>query len=75
MAASQFDADYMIATINKHYKGFIIVGAEMSPEDEYHDGNPWWRIIIEKDGERGYFEPSIDPEGNAPGFVFMEIKQ
>lgn len=65
------DAKLMIETINKHYKGFTIVEARMSPPADAF-GEPWWRIIIEKDGKRGYLEPSVDPEGNAPGWCFME---
>lgn len=74
MAASRRDAEIIIGLINEHLIGAKITGAEFSPDasDDDWDG-AWYRINLEKDGEEYYLEPSIDPEGNAPGFLFMEV--
>lgn len=76
MAAYQGDVEFVIKAINDEFVGATIVRAELSPpiEDAY-DEHSWYKIILElPDGRTGYLEPSIDPEGNAPGFLFMEIE-
>jgi len=61
-----------IATVLKGYK---IVGHEFigpDPDDTWHD-ETWGRILLEgPGGEKGYLEPSRDPEGNGPGFCFFD---
>ena len=74
MTATKADADVIIGLVNDNLVGAKIVRAEFSPDmDPNNYDGAWYRIILELDGEEFYLEPSIDPEGNAPGFLFMEV--
>lgn len=68
MPTSKEDAKIVVGLVNEHLVGAKITGAEIIDQDEH-----WYRINLERDGEEFYLEPSIDPEGNAPGFLFMEV--
>ncbi len=76
MTTSRAEAELVVRLINEHLIGARITGAEFSPAPDEdgagYDGH-WYRINLEKNGDEFYFEPSIDPEGNAPGFLFMEV--
>ena len=59
-----------VEDVAKALNGFKIVGFGMT-HDEF-DGMDWGRIILEnKNGVRAFIEPSMDAEGNGPGFCFF----
>ena len=65
------NSEIIVGLINEHLVGAKITGATLKPDEG--DGMQWYTIDLDLDGEKRYLEPSIDPEGNAPGFLFMEV--
>ena len=53
--------------VGKALIGFVVIGTS---EDYDEDG--YAKIILaNKKGEKFHIEPSRDPEGNGPGFLFF----
>ena len=52
-------------------KGAKILNVEIFEDDTFDGENRNWVVItIEKDGVKYELQPSRDPEGNGPGFIF-----
>jgi hypothetical protein len=54
--------------VAKAFQGFVITGAVTEPDDE-----GWQKLILmdRNTGKEFHIEPSADPEGNYPGFLFF----
>ena len=52
--------------------GYEIVGYEFARDEDDPGLEEWGRLVlVNKEGFEVYIEPSCDPEGNAPGFLFF----
>lgn len=53
--------------VAQHLKGLVITG------DVTEDEEGWQKLILmDRDtGKKFHIEPSCDPEGNAPGYLFF----
>jgi hypothetical protein len=58
--------------VAKLLKGMVVTGEVYTDEDQ-PDSAGWQKLIFmdRTTGKKYHIEPSRDPEGNAPGFLFF----